>query len=155
MAGEGDYYTAAETAKILELTGSRIRQMLSAGEIEGAVRDEAGRWLIPQHVVHAMLEQRRLDERQGLRRGKGIERNSDTAEASTERREMQQRLEDLQRQLGRLEGRLELEAVAQSTLKDSLDRERQRADALELEARQLRERLEQAQKPWWHKLFGS
>jgi hypothetical protein len=154
MENEEDYYTAAETARILELTGGRVRQMLSAGEIEGALRDDGGRWLIPQYVVHAMLEQRRLEERQSPRRGKAIEQSSEAPETSAERREMQIRLEDLQRHLGRLEGRLELEAVAQSTLKESLDRERQRADAMELEAKELRQRLEEAQKPWWRKLFG-
>lgn len=154
MENEGDYYTAAETARILELTGGRVRQMLSAGEIQGALRDEGGRWLIPQYVVHAMLEKRRLEERQSPRRGKATEQSSEAPETSAERQEMQIRLEDLQRQLGRLEGRLELEAVAQSTLKESLDRERQRADAMELEAKELRQRLEEAQKPWWRKLFG-
>ena len=161
MEGEEDYYTAAEAARILELTGGRVRQMLSAGEITGAVRDEGGRWLIPQHVVHSMLEKRRVDERQSPRRGKATEQSPDASDTSRERKEMQMRLEELQRQLGRLEGRLELEAVAQSTLKESLDRERERADAMEkradaneLEAKELRERLGEMQKPWWRKLFG-
>jgi hypothetical protein len=41
----------------------------------------------------------------------------------------------LQRELGRLEGRLELTEVAESTLRESLARERERADAAETEAR--------------------
>jgi hypothetical protein len=40
-----------------------------------------------------------------------------------------------QRELGRLEGRLELTEVAESTLRESLARERERADAAETEAR--------------------
>ena len=43
--------------------------------------------------------------------------------------EIQLRAEALQRELGRLEGCLELTAVAESTLRESLERERERADA--------------------------
>jgi len=56
-------------------------------------------------------------------------------------------VEALQRELGRLEGRLEIEAVARSTLEESLTRERERADRLEDE-------LREARKSWWQKLFG-
>jgi hypothetical protein len=61
----------------------------------------------------------------------------------------------LQRELGRLEGRLELTEVAESTLKERLERERDRADAAETEARALREELERAKRSWWRRLFGA
>jgi len=60
----------------------------------------------------------------------------------------------LQRELGRLEGRLELTEVAESTLRESLARERERADAAETEARMLREDLARRESPWWRRLFG-
>jgi hypothetical protein len=88
-------------------------------------------------------------------------------------------MEALQRELGRLEGCLELTAVAESTLRESLERERARADAeweraeaLPLELERLREQLAEAsipQKPpenapgtatvgerrsWWRRFFG-
>ncbi len=52
-------------------------------------------------------------------------------------RRLHERLEELQRLLGRMEGQRELQAVAESTLRESPDRERQRADAYQLEANQL------------------
>jgi regulator of replication initiation timing len=88
-------------------------------------------------------------------------------------------MEALQRELGRLEGCLKLTAVAESTLRESLERERERADAeweraeaLQLELERLREQLAEAsipQKPpenapgtttvgerrsWWRRFFG-
>jgi hypothetical protein len=68
-------------------------------------------------------------------------------------------VEALQRELGRLEGemraRLELTEVAESTLRDSLERERQRADTAEMEAKQLREELEQSRqrRSWLYRFF--
>jgi len=53
----------------------------------------------------------------------------------------------LQRELGRLEGRLEISEVAESTLQESLQRERERADRLE-------EELRDARRSWWRKMFG-
>jgi hypothetical protein len=59
-------------------------------------------------------------------------------------------VEDLQRHLGRLEGRLEileLTEMAESTLREQLERERERADRLE-------EELRDARRPWWRRMFG-
>jgi hypothetical protein len=50
----------------------------------------------------------------------------------------------LQRELGCLEGRLELTAVAESTLGESLERERERAEAFQLEVELLPEQLAEA-----------
>ena len=51
--------------------------------------------------------------------------------------------------MGRLEGRLELTEVAESTLREQLQRERDRADRLEAELRDAQERL----LPWWRRMF--
>jgi hypothetical protein len=47
-------------------------------------------------------------------------------QAAEEAEGLRARLEDLQRQLGRLEGQRELEAITQSTLREQLARERER-----------------------------
>ena len=70
----------------------------------------------------------------------------------------------MQRELGRLEGRLELTERTESTMREErerliadLVRERERADQVELEARWLRAALEEARKPerpWWRRMFG-
>lgn len=54
----------------------------------------------------------------------------------------------LERQLGRLEGRLELTEVAESTVREALERERE-------ENQRLREELEaERSKGIWRRLFG-
>ena len=71
-------------------------------------------------------------------------------------------VQDLQRELGRLEGRLELTAQAESTAREDLERERarveeerQRADAERQRADELRAELEaERSKGFWARLFG-
>jgi hypothetical protein len=53
----------------------------------------------------------------------------------------------LHRELGRLEGRLEITEVAESTLREQLQRGCERADRLE-------EELRDARRPWWQRIFG-
>lgn len=68
------------------------------------------------------------------------------------------RVEDLQRQLGRLEGRLELTERTESTMQQErerlvadLDRERERAERLE---RELEAARQASGRPWWRRMFG-
>jgi excisionase family DNA binding protein len=146
-----DYYTTGEAARILKVTEARVRQMLGAGEMEGSRDPGSDRWRIPQHAVHARLEQRRPPE---------------APRTSADAREWIERVTELERELGRLEGRLEITEVAESTLREQLERERERADgerdrllrereAAQEEARRLREELETERgKGFWQRLFG-
>jgi excisionase family DNA binding protein len=137
---QGDFYTTGEAAKILRLSTSRVRALAAGGELE-AERDEAGNWRFPAHAVHARMPDR-------------PPRSSSTPDPTGEVERLHERLEELQRLLGRMEGQRELQAVAESTLRESLDRERQRADALQLEAKLLRDELDKARLPWWRRWFG-
>lgn len=137
----GEYYTTSETARILRLSASRVRALAAGGELE-AERDEAGNWRFPAHAVHARMPER-------------PSRELPNRDPASELMRLHERLEELQRQLGRMEGQRELQAVAESTLKESLDRERQRADSLELEAKQLRDELARARQPWWRRWLSS
>jgi excisionase family DNA binding protein len=135
-----DYYTTGEAARILKVTEARVRQMLGAGELEGTRDPVSDRWRIPQHAVHARLEQRRPSE---------------APRTSADAREWIERVAVLERELGRLEGRLQLTDVAESTLRDQLERERGRADRLEDRAEKLRGELEaERSKGFWARLFG-
>jgi excisionase family DNA binding protein len=138
---EGDFYTTGETAKILRLSSSRVRALAASGQLE-AERDEAGNWRFPARAVHARMPDRPA-------------RTSIAPDSADEFTRLHERLEELQRQLGRMEGQRELQAVAESTLKESLDRERQRADAAEFEAKRLRDELDKARLPWWRRWFGA
>jgi excisionase family DNA binding protein len=134
----GDFYTTSEAARMLRLSASRVRALASSGQLEGE-RDESGSWRFPAHAVHARMPDR-------------TPRGTPDSASAPER--LHERLEELQRLLGRMEGQRELQAVAESTLKESLDRERQRADALELETKRLRDELDKARLPWWRRWFG-
>src|SRR5918997_3158790 len=65
-----------------------------------------------------------------------------------------ERLEDLQRRLGRCEGRLELTQVAETILRKQLYRERERADRLEADLREAAAALYKAQRGWFSRFFG-
>jgi hypothetical protein len=134
----GEFYSTSEVARILRLSASRVRAIASSGQLEGE-RDESGNWRFPAHAVHARMPDR-------------PPRSIPDSASDSER--LHERLEELQRQLGRMEGQRELQAFAESTLKESLDRERQRADALELEAKRLRDELDKSRLPWWRRWFG-
>ena len=145
---EEDTYTPPEAARILRLSRRRVTQMLNAGELEGIQDPETGRWHIPQRAVHERLKDRpsrgRSDKSQEKR----------TSESGEEAAELRDRVEDLQRELGRLEGRLELTEVAESTLREQLERERERADQERERAERLEAELRDARRSWWQRLFG-
>jgi excisionase family DNA binding protein len=141
-----DFYTTGEAARILKVTEARVRQMLGAGELEGTRDPVSDRWRIPQHAVHARLEQRRPSE---------------APRTSADAREWIERVTVLERELGRIEGRLQITEVAESTLRDQLEREqrradeeRQRADEERDRANRLAEELREARRPWWSRWFG-
>ncbi len=165
-----EYYTVSEAAKVLGISDRRVRQIAQDGKVDG-VRMEDG-WKLFRYSVHTFRDHRVAQEpARGAR------------EPSSEAREWIERVTTLERELGRLEGRLELTERAESTMREErqrlledLDRERERAvqeqaraeevereaerivqeraEAQE-EARRLREELEaERSKGFWRRLFG-
>lgn len=133
-----EYYTVSEAAKILDISERRVRQIAQDGKVEG-VRSEDG-WKLFRYSVHAFRDRRADQNPVRVAR-----------EPSTEAREWIERVTTLERELGRLEGRLELTERTESTLREErqriledLQREREKADRLEgaqEEASRLREEL--------------
>jgi excisionase family DNA binding protein len=132
---EEETYTAQEAARILRTTERTVRRRLERGELEGTRDPTTGRWRVRAHSVTAAMPERPP---------KASQEPSESPESA---QDYQRRVEDLQRELGRLEGRLELTEVAESTLREQLQRERERADRLE-------EELRNARRSWWSRLFG-
>ena len=130
MEDRNEYYTPSQAARVLRLTRQRVAELLRNGEVEG-YKDDLGHWRIPKAALHAYKEAR--DESQ-------IER--------TLQPDLLERLVEAEREVGRLEGRAQLTEVAESTLREQLQRERERADRLEIELQAERE------KGFWRKLFG-
>jgi hypothetical protein len=154
-----DFYSVDEAARILKLTPGRIRQMLRGGELEGIPPGEAESgnrgWKIPMHVIHDRDRPDRVPRvaRQGTPEAPGApERLSD----------LEAEVRGLQYQLGLSRGRIELTEKAESTLRDALERERERADAERERAEKLQAEVDELRQPrperrhsWWRRLFGS
>jgi excisionase family DNA binding protein len=138
----GDSYTPVQVAQILHVTPTRVRQLLQSGELEGE-RDEAGHWRIPSRAVHEHLERLR---RNLLPEG---------VWADLSLSEWVQRVEALQRELGRLEGRLELAEGSESDLLDARDQLLRERDEAVSEVRRLKTELDRERsKGFWARLFG-
>jgi excisionase family DNA binding protein len=138
-----EFYSAEEAAKVLGITNRRVRQLAQEGRIE-AERTDAG-WKFFRSSVHAF--------RDGKGGRKAQEIPPDAGSWPVEARDALKRAYSLERELGRFEGRLELEAVTRSTLEESLQRERQRADSIEQEAKEYQRELERIRASWWYRFF--
>jgi hypothetical protein len=144
---EREKYSASEAAKVLKLSTRRVRQLAETEIIEGE-RDAEGNWRLDKASVHAFR-----DDRRSTRPPREGTRSRSKPSAAWDR------VTELERELGRLEGemraRAELTAVTESTLRESLERERERADRLEERAEKLRGELEsERSKGFWARLFG-
>jgi excisionase family DNA binding protein len=138
----GDSYTPVQAAQILRVTPARIRQLLQGGELEGE-RDEAGHWRIPSRAVDEYLERLRRDL------------FPEGVWADLTLSEWVERVEALHRELGRLEGRLELTERSESNLLDERDQLLKERDEVASEARRLRAELNRERsKGFWARLFG-
>jgi excisionase family DNA binding protein len=139
---DSDFYVVKDAARILDVGEHRVRQMLREGELEGTRDPILDRWKIPKAAVHALREKRPTKP------------PKKALEASQDATDLLSVVRDLERELGRMEGRLQITEVAESTLRESLERERERADRLEEGAEKLRTELEaERSKGFWARLF--
>jgi hypothetical protein len=160
---EKETYTVEEAAKILERTPGRIRQMLRGGELSGEHEggDERKPWRVHKWSAHA-LRDRLQEERATTERGAPAKSPREPRESPESTSELFRVVQDLQRELGRAEGRLQITETAESTLREDLERERERAeqeraraDAERDRAEELRRALEaERSKGFWSRLFG-
>ena len=133
---EEDFYTTGEAARILRVTESRVRQLLASGELEGS-RDVNERWQIPQHAVHERMDRQGPREPRASQQGTSVDVDA-----------LIERLAQAEHARGRAEQRLELTERTESTLREDLERERERADRAERELSELRGL------GFWARLFG-
>lgn len=151
----GGYYSVEEAAKVLELTRGRIRQMLRTGILEGERGGSPQEpWRIPARAVHALRDERPPRMEQGGVGGVDSPQGAPSPlQAHFENsRELSEKIEDLQREIGRLEMRLEYTKTA---LQEGLDREkrstgREREERMraQQEALKLREELAAERGRW-------
>lgn len=150
------YVTTDVAAAALRLSPRSVREYIRAGELEAMSEGEGvqKRWLVSIDSVQALREQRRASGIFPDARRDNAASDLLAAESAASSADLIAAVQELQYRLGRAEARAELQAVAESTLRESLDRERQRADTLELEAKRLRGELENARRSWWRRWFG-
>jgi excisionase family DNA binding protein len=168
-----EYYTVSEAAKVLDISERRVRQIAQDGKVAG-VRSEDG-WKLFRYSVHGFRDRREAQNPvRAVRAGR---------EPSSEAREWIERVTLLERELGRLEGRLELTERAESTMREERERlledlarereraaqEQEKADEIQRNAEQFVREREEAQeeaerlrteleaersKGFWRRLFG-
>jgi colicin import membrane protein len=156
-------YTVEEAAKVLERTPGRIRQMLRSGELSGEHEDSDERkpWRVHKWSAHALRDRHRED-RPRAERGTPSRSPREPRESPESASELFRIVQGLQRELGRVEGRLQITETAESTLRADLERERRRAeeeraraDAERVRAEELARQLEaERSKGFWSRLFG-
>src|SRR4051794_731602 len=105
-----NFYTVSEAARVLDISETRVRQLLRSGDIVG---DRTGKvWEVSKQSLHSFRDSYEP---------KGKTKDSEILPIET--REVLDEVKDLTFRLGRMEGRLELEAVTRSTLEAQLQRE--------------------------------
>jgi hypothetical protein len=119
LEGE-EHYSPDEAVRILHLTPHRVRQVLNAGDLEGeqesGEKGAVGRYR--NTPSHALLEERPAHRRRVVRRGAGSRASSREMTGPSERGlDLEEEIKTLNREMGRLEGRLELTELAESTLR--------------------------------------
>ena len=127
----------SEAAKLLGISGSRVRQLLTSGELEGERGTLSDRWRVSRVSVHARREERGTHAR-----------TPSSSAPSADVGPLIDRIAALEHKLGRAEVTAELTEQAHSTTQDALRRERERADRLEAELEA------QRSKGFWARLFG-
>lgn len=162
-AAEGSasgWVTTDVAAVALGVSPRTVREYIQVGRLE-AKSEGTGvnkRWLVSIDAVQGLREERQTFAARSRERREDAAAVLGTEESAAETaevfREMIVRLEARTAEAADARARLELTERAESTLREDLERERRRADVLELEADQLRARLEEARLSWWRRFFG-
>ena len=152
-SGWVDTGTAAAALGVSDRT---IRNMIYRGELDAKEEQEGitERYLVSVDSIYALRDQRKPKTKQDKNSRGNSARRQNQGNTTELLREAIGRLETRAAENAELRTRLELTVQTDSTLREQLEREKTRADRLEEETRELREKLEAAQQTWWRRLFG-
>ena len=139
---DSGWVTTDVAATALRRSPRRVREYIRRGMLVARTEGEgvSKRWLVSIDSLNEMLDDTgqgrgtRPDVRPGSAvrpRGDRSGRVDDAAVVDAD--ELMETVQELQYRLGRAEARAELTAQAESTLREALERERERADRLEAE----------------------
>jgi hypothetical protein len=141
---KGGWVTTRQAARALGVIPRQVRNYIAAGDLEGRKEGKGvkERWIVSISSVETLRQKRQYEGKiPGQYRdvaGNAEDVRQGAGENAALIRGLAARLEDVQYELGRAEARLELTAQAESTLREALERERERADRLEAELREVR-----------------
>ena len=162
---EGSGWTTTKAAaKALGVSRRTVQEYVRRGELEALVEGEgvAKRYYVSIDSLNVLRERRsRVAKDASASAGvsPGTESSAKPGEERGEGlgevlRRAIERVETRTAEAADLRARLELTGKAESTLRENLERERERADALQLETERLRAELEEARLSWWRRFFG-
>ncbi len=153
VTGNGGWVTTRQAARALNVMPRQVRNYIAAGDLEGRKEGKGvtERWLVSISSVESLRQKRHSEDKLPgqYREVAGDAEDTGQSAGNTAEliRELAARLEDAQYELGRAESRLELTSQAESTLREDLARERERAEAERERADRLEAELREVRKP--------
>jgi hypothetical protein len=144
--------TTSVAAAALGIKPRQCRNLIQEGELEARLEGEGRdkRYFVSVSSLEALRDKRQSEGKLPLNR-RGPTESEDVGDVGADLgqwvRELTARLETRAAENAELRTRLELTENADSTLREQLDRERERADRLE-------EELREARRSWWRRIFG-
>ena len=153
VTGNGGWVTTRQAARALNVMPRQVRNYIAAGDLEGRKEGKGvtERWLVSISSVEALRQKRHSEDKLPGKYREVTGDAEDTGQSAGNTaeliRELAARLEDAQYELGRAESRLELTSQAESTLREDLARERERAEAERERADRLEAELREVRKP--------
>lgn len=148
VAESSGYITTKQAAKALGVSRRTVQSYVRRGELEAIVEGEGVEktFFVSIDSLNALRERRRLSgegapgragDASGVSAGTSATTNAEKG-ADELTPELIEVVQDLQYRLGRAEAQVELTARTESTLREQLAREQERADRLEAELREAR-----------------
>ena len=147
--GNHGWVTTSVAAAALGIKPRQCRNLIQEGELEARLEGEGRdkRYFVSVSSLEALRDKRQSEGKLPLNRRGTTEDEDVGADLGQWVRELTARLETRAAENAELRTRLELTEKADSTLREQLDRERERADRLEDE-------LREARRSWWRRMFG-
>src|SRR5919199_1188071 len=160
---ESGWVTTDVAAAALGRSPRRVREYIRRGLLAAKTEGEgvSKRWLLSVDSLNALLDEAahtkgtRPEVRLGSTRRRSDRKGMNTDEdAVVDAAELLNTVQELQYRLGQAEARAKLTEKAESTLRESLEREQLRADAERERADRLEEVLQHARRGWLRRFFG-
>ncbi len=135
--GHEGWVSTDVAAKALGVSPRTVRRMLDRGELQGRLEADGinKAWTVDITSVQRLRDERNAGGR-GREESPAVSGMADYAADVV--RDLAAALAEARYRLGRAESRIELTAQTESTLREALERERERADRLEAELRESR-----------------